>query len=373
MPLGVLRFPIQSLTQTNHKGEQVVGVNPKVNNLMLPFQQANHDILWVLDSNVHVHPGALARSVDVLTREYPDPSSYPSVTRPQFRQRVGVVHHVPFAIYYGPKSTWGSQVESAFLNTNHAKMYIALNRLAVDSCVMGKSNMYRRSDIAHLTGLPSSRNQFKSQKAAPNGEPEPPQYPADVVTGLPAFGEFLAEDNMIAASLWHELGLLHDMSCDVAINAIGEMSLGDYISRRIRWIRVRKHMVLSATLLEPLTECLAASLIGAFAIANPIGMPKTLFILGHLVAWLALDLGVYAAVAGHPLPSKDYSSFLPAWALRELLAFPIWLVAVVGSDVTWRGQTYTVLRDGKVRKGEDDLRKTRKRNASGYELVSGTA
>ena len=55
-----------------------------------------------------------------------------------------------------PADSWGSHVERAFLSTNHAKMYLAINAVAVDSCVMGKSNMYRKSDLApvsytHLT------------------------------------------------------------------------------------------------------------------------------------------------------------------------------------------------------------------------------
>lgn len=346
----------------------MVGVNPKINNLMTPFERACHDIVWVLDSNVHVQPGTLARSVEALTRIYPDPSTQPNILRTQFRQRVGVVHHVPFARLYGSTKTLGSQVEAAFLNTTHAKMYIAINRLVLDSCVMGKSNMYRRSDIARLTSLPSSRNQYKSQKKDQNGEPEPPRYPPDIVTGLPAFSEFLAEDNMIAASLMYELGLLHNMSCDVAINAIGEMSFSDYVQRRVRWIRVRKHMVLSATILEPFTECLALCLMGMWCIASVVGIPLVLFAAAHISAWLAVDLGVYAALAGHPLPASEWWSFVGAWAIRELCAFPIWVMGVVGSDVIWREQAYTVRRNGRVRKRESP----QVVQQGGYEIIPST-
>lgn len=330
--------------------EQVVGVNPKINNLMSPFEKAHHDIVWVLDSNVSVQSGTLARSVEVLTRVYPDPQSLPKMLRTAFRQRVGVVHHVPLAKFYGSSGTLGSRVEAAFLNTTHAKMYIAINRLALDSCVMGKSNMYRRSDIARLTALPSAKYQYRSQQVGANGEPEPPNHTSDVVTGLPAFSEFLAEDNMIAASLMYELGLLHNMSCDVAVNAIGEMSFSDYVQRRVRWIRVRKHMVLSATLLEPLTECFALCLIGMWCIASLFNIPLLIFAIAHIGAWLTVDLGVYAALAGHPLPSSEWWPFATAWTIREACAFPIWVMGVVGSDVSWRGQRYTVRRNGRVRR-----------------------
>jgi ceramide glucosyltransferase len=318
-----------------------------------PFQRASYDIVWVLDSNVHVQPGTLARSVEALTRVYPEPSAQPNIIRSQFRPRIGVVHHVPFAKVYGAKNSLGSRVEAAFLNTNHAKMYIAINRLVLDSCVMGKSNMYRRSDVAHLTGLPSSRNQYKHQKAAPNGEAELPRYPTDVVTGLPAFADYLAEDNMIASSMMHELGLLHDTSCDIAINGIGEMSFFDYVERRVRWIRVRRHMVLSATIIEPFTECLVLCLIGMFSVGSLFRIPPLVFTVMHIAAWLSVDLGVYAALAGHPLPASEWWSFIGAWAIREVASFPIWVMGIVGNEVTWRGVPYTMLRNGQVRRREE--------------------
>jgi ceramide glucosyltransferase len=132
-------------------------------------------------------------------------------------------------------------------------------------------------------------------------------------------------------------------------------------------------MVLSATLLEPLTECLMVCAIGTWSLHGLLGVSWWAFALAHLIAWISLDLAVYAALAGHALPQKEYSTFFAAWALRELLAFPIWLMAVVGSDVTWRGQRYTVLKDGKVRKRErqGDAKYGSRNDVGGYEVVPG--
>ena len=301
-------------------GEEVVGVNPKVNNLIRPYREAKHDILWVLDSNITISPGALARAVDVLT------------AIPKSGKRVALVHHVPFATVN--TSTLGAKVEEAFLNTTHAKMYIALNILALDSCVMGKSNMYRRSDVDRLDG---SLNPHTGDTPNPFTE-----------RGLKAFGKYMAEDNMIASAIWHELGLRHDLSCDIAYNAIGDMSLKDYILRRVRWIRVRKHMILSATLLEPWTESVALGTIAAFSVRYLFGIPYLLFLVCHFSAWLLVDLDIYCSMAGHPLPWGYRTSFLISWWIRESLAFPIWLYAVVGSQVTWRGKKYRMLRNGEV-------------------------
>jgi len=301
-------------------GEEIVGVNPKVNNLIRSFRAAAHDILWVLDSGVIVDSGTLARSVDILT-------TLPSSSRTP--RSIALVHHVPLAIVNEPQV--GSRLEAAFLNTNHAKMYIAINTVSIESCVVGKSNLYRRSDIDRLN---ASLVPIRLQ--TPTFEPRE--------HGLRAFGKYLAEDNMIASAIWHELGLRHDLSCDVAHNVIGSMSFSDYVWRRVRWIRVRKHMVLAATVLEPFTESIVLSIIGSLCGRFLLNIPMWLFIILHFMLWLSLDLDVYTSLANE----KINSAFILAWAAREVLAFPIWLLAIFGDEIVWRGQNYQVLKNGEA-------------------------
>ncbi|GLB35992.1 putative glycosyl transferase family 21 [Lyophyllum shimeji] len=310
-------------------GEEIVGVNPKVNNLIRSYRLAANDILWVLDSNVMAHPGTLARSVDALEGP-PPPGSSPTL------RRVAVVHHVPFA--FANESRIGSRIEEAFLNTNHAKMYIAINTVAVDSCVVGKSNLYRRSDLERVNGSLKPVCPGRTNLSSPNHR------------GLPAFGRFLAEDNMIASALWHELGLRHDLSCDIARNAVGNMSLGDYVWRRVRWIRVRRHMVLTATLLEPFTEAVMLSVIASLSLRYLFAVPPWITLILHYPLWLSVDLDVYASLAGHPLPAAGRWEFLLAWAAREVLALPIYILAMFGDEVIWRGNRYQMLRNGEVRR-----------------------
>ncbi|KAG1749828.1 glycosyltransferase family 21 protein [Suillus paluster] len=305
-------------------GEEVVGVNPKVNNLIRSYHEATHDILWVIDSGVSVAPGTLARSVDLL-----EPSTQTNLPK----RRVALVHHVPFA---------SCSRREAFLNTNHAKMYLAINAASIESCVVGKSNLYRRSDLERVNGSLKPRVHMVSENDQ------------DCTHGLAAFGKFLAEDNMIASALWHELDLRHDLSCDVAHNVIGKMSLSDYVWRRVRWIRVRKHMVLAATILEPLTENLIASSIAAASFRYLFGIPIWLFLVIHHAAWLWVDLDVYESLAGHPLPADRRWQFISAWCLRELLALPIWFLAMLGNEVIWRGKKYEVLRAGEVKRTSGD-------------------
>jgi ceramide glucosyltransferase len=227
--------------------------------------------------------------------------------------------------------SFGAQVEEAFLNTNHAKMYIAINTVAVDSCVVGKSNIFRRSDLERLDGSLVRQQTHENSRQG---------------RGLAAFGRFIAEDNMIGLALWHELDLRHSLSCDVAYNALGDMSLTDYVWRRIRWIRVRMHMSLLVTLLEPFTESVMLGVITAMSVRFLTGVPIRLFLPVHFFLWVIVDLDVYASLAGHSLPVGKWRSFLVAWAVREVLAFPIWVLAIVGDEVEWRGRRYRVLRNG---------------------------
>lgn len=305
-----------------------MGVNPKVNNLVRSYREAANDILWVLDSNVMVHPGTLSRSVDALLGP-----PIPEVS--ELRKKISLVHHVPFA--FATESRIGSKLEEAFLNTNHAKMYLAINTVAIESCVVGKSNLYRRSDVERLTGSlkPAVSKDGGARQASDSG--------------LRMFGQFLAEDNMIASALWHELGTRHDLSCDVACNVVGNMTLSDYVWRRVRWIRVRKHMVLTATLLEPFTEAFVLCTIACTSLNYLFGIPPWITLILHFSFLLYVDMDIYASLAGHSLPTLVRWEFIAAWAAREALALPIFLLAIFGDEVVWRGSRYRVFRNGEVK------------------------
>ena len=207
------------------------------------------------------------------------------------------------------------------------------NSVALDSCVIGKSNLYSRTNIASLT-TPSP-----SLRKTPN----PP-------SGLAGFSPFLAEDNMIALSLWHELCLKHAMSGDVALDFLGALSVRAYINRRVRWIRVRKRMApVLATMVEPFTESIVCGLYGCWAIDRLLGANRTAIFLAHMVLWLLVDTGVRNALATNVKdvgPSSGTASFIAAWLAREMMTLPIWIYGMTSSDVVWRGKKYRILASG---------------------------
>ncbi|KAJ1553714.1 hypothetical protein HK405_007126, partial [Cladochytrium tenue] len=119
---------------------------------------------------------------------------------------VGLVHHIPVGIQ--PRGI-GSYLERAFLNTAHAKMYTVINKVAVASCVVGKSNMLRKSTVERIGGLPQ-------------------------------FGKFISEDNIIGQAIWSQ-GLRHVIPADLAYQRLGRSGAEDYLQRRCRWTRIRKY------------------------------------------------------------------------------------------------------------------------------------
>ncbi|CEH12750.1 Ceramide glucosyltransferase [Ceraceosorus bombacis] len=395
-------------------GDEEAGVNPKINNLVIPYSLARFDIIWVLDSQCCLSTTALGRAVDALTH------SPPPVPSPRFLRRlsifggsayartsgsnakVGLVHHVPLAT--SASNNWGSQVEQAFLSTNHAKMYLALNALAIDSCVMGKSNLYRKSDLQRVqddffgvdeggTGgesgaigssafdadavrhaASSSGSSTANNDSGPAGSQEiGPNALVSKTTSraLARFSIFLAEDNMLALSLWRPpLSLHHVVSPgDAVCTSVGGMnSLWTYASRRMRWIRVRKRMVLAATIVEPFTESIVAGLVALFSLRrllrasshlsadrteenylNATNVWSVVIFLTHELAWHTIDAAVMKSLrGGENLPPDQMPRFRMAWIIRECLALPIWIWAMCGSTVTWRDQRFRILPNGRA-------------------------
>eukprot|EP00842_Homolaphlyctis_polyrhiza_P000202 jgi/Hompol1/1182/HPOL_004938-RA len=274
-------------------------INPKVNNLARSYEVAGSDIIWILDSNVQMDLGALGRAVDL----FQDP-------------KVGLVQHLPCGVRPG---SLGSLLDAVFLNCTHARMHSLINWVNVASCVIGKSNLFRREAIDSLGGL---------------------QY----------FGRYMAEDNMIGIAVMNN-GLSHRVAPDLAYQALGSVSLQEYFNRRARWTRIRKYAVAAATLYEPFTESLFAGYLAGWAFNQVLGIPFWPFFILNFLGWFISD--VFCAWVIHPGSTRgggwtDFRQFLFAWLVREFSAMPVYLWAMSGSTVEWRGKRFYLHTDGTV-------------------------
>ncbi|ORZ39067.1 glycosyl transferase family 21-domain-containing protein [Catenaria anguillulae PL171] len=273
-------------------GDVNIGVNPKINNLIRGYESASNDIVWIIDSNIWVAPGTLSRSVRAL-----------------MAPGIGLVHHLPVGVQ---PTSLGSELEMLFLNSVHARAYLAINQLGPSSCVIGKSTLFRRSDL-------------------------------QICGGLQAFGKYMAEDNMIGQAIW-DLGLRHVMTADRAWQPLGSMSAMDFFNRRQRWGRIRKFIVRAATLAEPLSECVLLSALFAYGVQNIPG--QCILYFAHAFAWMLMDYWVSLNVthASH----LSLPRFARAWIIRELSCLPTYLWAMSGSTVSWRNFHYQLQPGGTV-------------------------
>ncbi|KAG5518714.1 hypothetical protein PMAC_002683 [Pneumocystis sp. 'macacae'] len=293
-------------------GDERIGQNPKINNLVRSERVAKYDILWILDSNIWILEGCIERSIKSL-----------------MLPGIQLVHHLPLCIASSPQSSLGSRLDEMFLSTFHARMYSAINRIAITPCVIGKSNLFRRAFLF---------------SRAPKG--------------LKEFSNYIAEDHLIATTLWTSGEKSHFMATEYVWQPVESISISDYIARRVRWIRLRKYFVTMPTLLEPFTESILSGFLGAWSISvltNSVHFCLIWTI--HMFIWMIMDYTQFNTLRSFlnnkigknsfNLVPCDYSFFrwFCIWVLREILAFPIWIKGMSGSRIYWRNQTFALRSD----------------------------
>ncbi|KAL8672063.1 MAG: hypothetical protein Q9168_003458 [Polycauliona sp. 1 TL-2023] len=375
-----------------------LGPNPKIRNMSRAYRQAKGDLVWIIDCNVWVDQSVAGRLVDLLCgftpgglgRKYkfvhqlplavdisdtPDPYSQEGAPVPGDPTKRPVAHGQMSFMYY-----LGGRLEEMFLSTSHAKFYTAISAVAVAPCIVGKSNMFRRSHLNALTESNSYRD-----------------------PGIDFFSENICEDHLIGDLLWKRLvpeavrvaagreGQTTDsrstdpprqvkwrnhglLTQSLAVQPTCNLPLDAYLARRTRWLRVRKFTVVLATFVEHGTESLCCSAYGAFGMTTlpwcneTLGIPQTwaaFFILwlSSVIMWCAVDSQVWQLLQSNgvldangkqaswvrPERKPRRTEWVLSWIGREIFAFPIWLWAVVGGvTVVWRGRRFWVGTDMKV-------------------------
>ncbi|KAJ5104746.1 hypothetical protein NUU61_002093 [Penicillium alfredii] len=400
------------LLQENDTNSYMLGPNPKIRNMSRAYREAKGDIIWIIDCNVWVGKGVCGRMVDRLSGTGASPG-----------KKYKFVHHLPVAVdvtgennllaerqalldtdphasgseapaaamessrpedgIEASLATGGGRLEELFLSSAHAKMYTAINTVLIAPCIVGKSNMFRRSHLDYLTG--------------PSPTDPRPRHP-----GIDFFSDNICEDHLIGDLLWRkqvreeaergERWGKHAMVFgDLAVQPVANMSVRAYMARRVRWLRVRKFTVLLATLVEPGTESFLCSIYGAWGVTAALAPALEqrgmnfgavlgtwtaffgLFALS-ILSWIVVDWTLYIKLhsaktveldedtpsfARPPCRRSSHTTRRPflhwfaAWLGRELLALPIWVKAVYGGvTVVWRDRRFKVGFDARVREIE---------------------
>ncbi|KAM0302121.1 hypothetical protein ACHAPM_005277 [Fusarium culmorum] len=381
-----------------------MGPNPKIRNLSRAYREAKGDIVWIIDCNIWMAKGVLGRMVDKLmgyrvggaakpykfVHQLPivvDLMDFSTSLAAEGRSLLGAspeedhptedlgAEEFPKVMSHG-----GGRIDEMFMTTSHAKFYSAINTLRAAPCAVGKSNMFRKSQLDQATDAILNPKLDQSK---------------NLPTGVDYFSHNICEDHLIGEALWttdfpgyKSHGLVWG---DIAVQPVSGMSVQAYTARRSRWLRARKYTVLSATILEPFTECflfatymsLAMTTIPVFS--QNLGIPKTwnataiawftittLWMLIDYIGYLRLHSGVTMEVDEHTpyfargfkntggIKRRPFLEFLAAWIGREGLAFPVWAYAVVfGNTVNWRGRLFYIHWDTTVDAVEPREERTR--------------
>lgn len=365
-----------------------LGPNPKIRNISRAYREAKGDIIWIIDCNVWASSGVLGRMVDKLAGFADDRrpvTPYKFVHQMPFlvdttdcTAQSPATHAVPGTEPSTPAAdgalsrvcrNGGGRLDEMFFGTTHVKFYGAINAVGIAPCIVGKSNMFRKSHLDQVTT--PSRNPLLEKRNL-----RPP--------GVDHFSHNICEDHLIGDLLWRSNipgHRNHGMVWgDLAVQPMAGMSVGAYAARRIRWLRARKLTVLVATLVEPGVESLLCCAYLAFALTTlpwfrvRLGIPQTwsaaaLIWMVCLVVWMCVDRIIfrllhsgitvevdentpsYARGTSHTagILQRSFGSWLLAWLGRELLALPVWTWAVLfGTTVKWRGKTFHVRLDTSV-------------------------
>ncbi len=274
-------------------GDEPIGPNPKVNNLVRSYAQAKFDTLLISDSNVRVEANYLKRIVPLLTAG------------------VGVVTAVVAGDF---ARGLGGRLEATYLNSFYAR-WMQISQAVGHSFVVGKQMLFRRTDM-------------------------------DRFGGIQTLGRYIAEDYM-AGQAMRRLGLKVVIANEPIRQSIGKHTLKDFWSRHLRWGRIRKAQAPVAFLFEPLFFSTVSGVIGALGFHHVWGLPILPLFALHLLLWLSLDLLLMSRLEPK-MTWRLAGAMIGSWLLREMLSLPLWIHMALGSSVYWRGTRLKIRNGGLV-------------------------
>jgi ceramide glucosyltransferase len=270
-------------------GDDDVGVNPKVNNLVRSYARARHDFVLISDASVNVDPGFLRRLI------------------PHFDEGTGLVT----AVGTGRRAKGvGGHLEATFLNTFYPRWMLIANYFQAPT-VVGHTMLFRKS-VAERFG------------------------------GIRSLARYLAEDYMSGQAM-RQLGLSVKILRDPVLRTVGHQSFKAFWDRHLRWGRMRKVHAPLILLFEVLCYPIPSGILGAIAARAVFGIAPLQFLALHLAFNCLNDIILMLRIRA------EVNYLTPFWwLLRETLAVPHWLHMLSGNTVSWRGSLLKLQPGGTV-------------------------
>ena len=268
-----------------------IGHNAKVSNLQNMYARAAHDLLLIVDSDIRVGPDYLRR-----------------VAAPMQDTAVGMVT----CLYRGVGTqTFGALLENIGISSTFAPEVVTARALEGIKFALGSTILMRRALLERIGGFH-------------------------------AVADYLADDFLLGNYVAAE-GFEVVLSDYIVEHVSGPETFTGMLRHQLRWGR-------STRISRPKGY---AGLILTYGTATSLLLLAALKFssFGWVMLGVALAVRLLVAFSFGVIGLKDRTLAKYFWLvpLRDLLGFGIWAASFVGDEIQWRGMTFQVLPDGKIK------------------------
>ena len=261
-------------------GDDVISINPKLNNMVKGWREARYPWIAFIDSNVLMPPEFVRRLMAT------------------WRPDTGAVAAPPAGCL--ADGLW-SHLECGFLNTYEARWQYVVDAFGM-GFAQGKTLFYRKADLDR-----SSMRDLASDPA-----------------------EDAATTKMV-----RRLGLRVRLA-PPSPQPLGRRAFSEVWGRQLRWARLRRATFLAEYLPEIISGSAIPTVVAGFAAAD-LGVSVPGIVAAYLLIWWGSEMAM-AAVCRWPLKWQTPLALI----VRDCLLPAIWIGGLTGSSFTWKGTAMTM-------------------------------